>query len=120
MATTGAELSRRMSTRRPLGRVVRRTVAGSRAMDRSETVMESLDDGETTMAQHDETSGEARDAVSREPPQDGPRDRVRRTRSIHRCAGHRCVDLVRAVQRRQEEQQPGERMRRLAEARPEL
>ena len=38
-ATTGAELSRRTSTVRPLGRTVRRTVAGSSAAVRSEMVM---------------------------------------------------------------------------------
>src|SRR6478736_6444964 len=77
MATTGAEVSRRTSTRSPFGSVVRRTVAGSRAMERSETVMESLDDCETAIAQDHETRREARGAVPREPRENGPRDHGR-------------------------------------------
>src|SRR6478609_223275 len=119
MATTGAELSRRTSTRIPFGRVVRRTVAGSSATDRSETVMESLDDGETAIAQHDETRDEARGTVSDEPREDGPRNHGRSTGSIHRNTRHRRIHLVGTVQRRQQEEQSGERMRRLAVPTPE-
>src|SRR3954471_21682656 len=120
MATTGAELSRRTSTRIPFGRVVRRTVAGSSATERSETGMEGLDDGETTVAQYDEPRRVACGAVSGEPPEDDPRDGGWSTRSIHRRTGDRCVHLVDEVQRRQQEQQLGERMRLLAIARPEV
>src|SRR6185295_13704554 len=113
MATTGADVSRRTSTRIPFGRVVRRTVAGSSATEeRSETVMESLDDGETTIAQYDETRREARGAVPREPREGGPRDNDRSTGSIHRNTGDRRIHIVGEMQRRQQEEQPGERVRR--------
>src|SRR6476661_9618054 len=112
MATTGAEVSRRTSTRSRFGSMVRRTVAGSRAMERSETVMESLDDCETAIAQDHETRREACGAVPREPRENGPRDHGRSTGSIHRYTGHRRIHLFDKVQWRQQIQQPGERMGR--------